>query len=140
MTPEQEFFIDPTILAAVSKGFAFKKEERNGTVFLEISTKVGYGFDKIAVDPNGEASVIHASVPRNRDVAKFTKKIVAEWNKKHPKKKAMAGCPRCLYGDGHHHPECETGDWGYTGKPIVKSPSKKSASQLQREIDKALGK
>jgi len=86
MTPAQQRFIDHAIAEAASHGFSFElrppRDEREGAS-LTITGKKGY--DTLGISPDGWVGIASMSQSYDRDLSKFTSKLLAAGKKMRPK-------------------------------------------------------
>jgi len=99
MTPEQQRFIDYATVEAAAKGFAFEiYEPRNDREGASLKIKGKSGYDTLGISPDGWVGIASMSQSYDRDLSKFTKKLLAYGKKLRPKPekkpKASEGQPR----------------------------------------------
>ncbi|HSX23282.1 MAG TPA: hypothetical protein VLE97_10965 [Gaiellaceae bacterium] len=105
MTPEQQRFVDYATVEAAANGFAFElrepRDDREGAALTIKGRSSGY--DTIGISPDGWVGLVSMSQSYDRDLSKFTKKLLAAGKKMRPKpeKKPKAKKPparRCSSG------------------------------------------
>lgn len=110
MTPAQQRFIDYATVEAATHGFAYElrepRDDREGAS-LKIKGKIGY--DTLGISPDGWVGVAEMSQSYDRDLSKFTKKLIAAGKKMRPKPEKVPKAPkaparRCASGDFKDHP------------------------------------
>jgi hypothetical protein len=113
MTPEQQRFIDYATIEAAANGFAFElrapRDEREGA---SLTIKGQSGYDTLGISPDGWVGLTGMSQSYDRDLSKFTKKLLAAGKKMQPKppkpeKKPRPSAPRakrCASGSFKDHP------------------------------------
>lgn len=110
MTPQQQRFIDYATVEAAAKGFAFElREPRDDREGASLTIKGQSGYDTLGISPDGWVGLVSMSQSYDRELSKFTKKLLAAGKKMRPKpeKKPKAPAPRgrrCSSGSYKDHP------------------------------------
>ena len=101
MTPQQQRFIDYATVEAAANGFAFElsepRDDREGAS-LTIKGRSGSAYNKLGISPDGWVGLVGMSQSYDRDLSKFTNKLLAAGKKMKPKpeKKPKTAAPRGL--------------------------------------------
>lgn len=109
MTPEQQRFLDYATVEAAANGFAFElRKPRDDREGASLTIRGRSGYDTLGISPDGWVGLASMSQSYDRDLSKFTKKLLAAGKKMRPKpeKKPKAPRPparRCSSGDFKDH-------------------------------------
>lgn len=113
MTPQQQRFVDYATTEAAAQGFAFElaapRDDREGAA-LKIKGLSGY--DTLGISPDGWVGLTGMSQSYDRNLSKFTKKLLAAGKKMRaedpkpptPKKAPTPQAKRCSSGNFKDHP------------------------------------
>ena len=116
MTPQQQRFVDYATVEAAAQGFAFElsapRDDREGAS-LKIKGRSGY--DTLGISPDGWVGLVGMSQSYDRDLSKFTKKLLAAGKKMRAKEKPARAvtsakkppatqAKRCTSGNFKNHP------------------------------------
>lgn len=113
MTPQQQRFIDYATVEAAANGFAFElREPRDDREGAALTLKGKSGYDTLGISPDGWVGLVSMSQSYDRDLSKFTKKLLAAGKKMRPKpdkkpkepKAAASPARRCASGSFKNHP------------------------------------
>jgi len=105
MTPAQQRFIDYATVETAAKGFAFElREPRDDREGASLTIKGQSGYDTLGISPDGWVGVVSMSQSYDRDLSKFTKKLLAAGKKMRPKPEKKPKAPaaparRCSSGN-----------------------------------------
>lgn len=113
MTPAQKRFIDYATVEATANGFAFDlREPRDDREGASLTIKGKSGYDTLGISPDGWVGLVSMSQSYDRDLSKFTKKLLAAGKKMRPKPEKKPKPPkppkpparRCSPGSFKNHP------------------------------------
>lgn len=110
MTPQQQRFIEYATVEAAANGFAFEiREPRDDREGAALTIKGKSGYDTLGISPDGWVGLVSMSQSYDRDLSKFTKKLLAAGKKMRPKPEKKPKPPasttrRCSSGDFKGHP------------------------------------
>jgi hypothetical protein len=111
MTPEQQRFVDYATVEAAARGFAFElREPRDDREGASLTIRGKSGYDTLGISPDGWVGLSSMSQSYDRDLSKFTRKLLAAGKKMRPKpqktpkpKAAAAPARRCSSGGFKDH-------------------------------------
>jgi hypothetical protein len=110
VTPAQQRFVDYATVEAAANGFAYElREPRDDREGASLTIKGKSGYDTLGISPDGWVGLTSMSQSYDRDLSKFTKKLLAAGKKMRPKpekkpKAAKAPARRCSSGSFKDHP------------------------------------
>jgi len=111
MTPAQQRFIEHATVEAANNGFLFElkepRDDREGAA-LTIKAKTGSAYETLGISPDGWVGTVSSSQSYDKDLSKFTKKLVTAGKKMRPKpektpKPPKAPARRCSSGNFKDH-------------------------------------